>query len=225
MSTNRREFLGQLTAGAMLGALPLSAFAPSELLALGSAPAEDFDLSWVNKLKGKKHKVVADCVFPESGYGVWRAHMWGDQYQTVLKVPKADTQTVLVIRHDAVVLGLKQEMWDRYEIGKEAKVTHPITQQGTMRNPALMGASDGVPDVMATWNLPSLMANGGIVLACNVALHFWSMNIAKKDGVSEEEAYKRAVAGLQPGVLLQPSGVFAVVKAQEEGCTYLRASA
>ncbi len=224
MSTNRREFLEQLTATAMLGAMPLSAIKPAELLALSQAVPEEFDLSWTEKLKGKKHKACFDCVEPEGGIGIWRAHMWEAQYQGVLHVSPADTRTVLILRHEAAVLALKQEMWDRYDIGAESKITHPITQAGTKRNPALMTAADGLPEMVASWSLPKFQEKGGIVLACGAALRFWSPNVAKKDGVSDEEAYKRTVAGLLPGVYLQPSGVFAAVKAQEDGCAYVRAS-
>lgn len=224
MSTNRREFLERLTATAMLGALPLSAIRPTELLALSHAAPEEFDLSWIEKLKGKKHKACLDCVLPESGIGVWRAHMWEAQYQSVLHASPADIKSVLILRHEAAVLALTQQMWDRYDIGASAKITHPITQAVTQRNPTLLTAADGLPPMVASWSLPNFIANGGIVLACGAALQFWSPNVAKKDGVSPEEAYKRTIAGLQPGVLVQPSGVFAAVRAQQEGCVYVGAS-
>jgi intracellular sulfur oxidation DsrE/DsrF family protein len=44
------------------------------------------------------------------------------------------------------------------------------------------------------------------------------------DKVSKEEAEKRARAQLLPGVILQPSGVFAVLRAQQAGCDYIKAS-
>ena len=48
--------------------------------------------------------------------------------------------------------------------------------------------------------------------------------VRTKDGVSADEARKRALGYLVPGLTLQPSGVFAAIRAQEAGCTYLRAS-
>ena len=42
--------------------------------------------------------------------------------------------------------------------------------------------------------------------------------------MSDEAARKQAIAALVPGVVLQPSGVFAALRAQEAGCVYLRAS-
>jgi intracellular sulfur oxidation DsrE/DsrF family protein len=48
--------------------------------------------------------------------------------------------------------------------------------------------------------------------------------ISKTDKVDDAEARKRAVAYLVPGVNLQPSGVFAVTRAQEAGASYVKAS-
>lgn len=48
--------------------------------------------------------------------------------------------------------------------------------------------------------------------------------IAQHDKVSADEARKRAIAYLVPGVILQPSGVFAVTTAREAGAAYVKAS-
>jgi hypothetical protein len=229
MTTNRREFIEHLGATAMLGALPLTA-APAAARALAEfapAPAsvDDFDLTWTNKLKGKAHKAIFDCAEVESGYGVWRAGMWEGQYQAVLNAKPSETATVLVLRHAALVLGFQQDFWDKYNIGADHKVTHPIAQQGTAKNPALMTSkTNDIPAQFDALALPAFIAKGGIVLACNVAMQFFSAGLAQKVGITPEEARSRAVAALLPGVLLQPSGVFACVRAQEAGCVYVRAS-
>ena len=119
MTTNRREFIEHLGATAMLGALPL-ATAPAALRALAEyAPvsADEFDLTWTNKLKGKTHKAVFDCAEIESGYGVWRAGMWEGQYHAVVGAKPSETATVLVLRHAALVLGFLQDFWDKYANG------------------------------------------------------------------------------------------------------------
>ena len=104
-------------------------------------------------------------------------------------------------------------------------MTHPITQQSTDRNPVLMSSTrNEIPAQFDALMLPNFIAKGGIVLACNVALQFFSAGLAKKAGITDEEAQKRVKAAMLPGVLLQPSGVFACVRAQEAGCVYIRAS-
>lgn len=227
MTTNRREFIEHVGAAAMLGALPLTSM-PSALSAF-TAPANvnasGFDFSWVNKLKGKTHKACFDCAEVDSGYGVWRAGMWEPQYHSELGVKPTDTATVLVLRHAALVLAFQQDFWDKYAIGADDKVTHPITQQSTDKNPALLSSTRNEIDAQFdAFALPNFISKGGIVLGCNVAMQFFSMGLAKKANISVDEARSRAVAAMLPGVILQPSGVFACVRAQEAGCVYVRAS-
>lgn len=227
MTTNRREFIERLGATAMLGALPLTAINPKlhEFITPEAGAPEDFDFTWLNKLKGKSVKAIFDCAEIESGYGVWRASMWEQQYQQTQNVKPTDTQTVLVLRHNALVLGFQQDFWDKATIGADDKVTHPITQQGTDRNPALLSSTrNEVPAMFDAFGLPAFQSRGGIVLACNVAMQFFSQGLAQKWSISPEEARSRAVAALLPGVKLQPSGVFAAVRAQTAGCVYVRAS-
>jgi intracellular sulfur oxidation DsrE/DsrF family protein len=63
-----------------------------------------------------------------------------------------------------------------------------------------------------------------VALACNIAFDDCVRTVKSKDRVSDDEARKGALACLVPGVVLQPSGVFAAIRAQEAGCIYLRAS-
>ena len=227
MSTSRREFVGSVTAAAVLGTLPLTAFAEeARAIAASSAiPAEEWDFKWVDALKGRKYKAVFDCTEVESGYGVWRASMWESQYQTVLMAKPAETKTVLVLRHSAFPMALTQAFWDSYGIGKSTNTTHPLTMQSTTKNPALLTSADNeVPAMFDPFALPNFQSRGGIVLACNVALQFFAGGIAKQASITEEEAQKRVRAALLPGVVVMPSGVFAAVRAQQEGCSYVKAS-
>jgi len=48
--------------------------------------------------------------------------------------------------------------------------------------------------------------------------------VTKKDKSTPETSRKTALAGMLPGVVMQPSGVFAALRAQDAGCKYLRAS-
>jgi hypothetical protein len=227
VTTNRREFLERLGATAMLSALPLTDLPPAlrEFAPPVTTVPEDFDFTWTNKLKGKAHRAIFDCAEVESGFGVWRAGMWEGQYHATQGAKPSETQTVLVLRHAAFALTLQQDFWDKYTVGADDKVTHPLTQQGTDRNPVLLSSTrNEIPAQFDALMLPAFMSKGGIVLACNVAMQFFSMGIAKKANITEEEARKRVVAAIIPGILLQPSGVFACVKAQEAGCHYVRAS-
>ena len=59
-----------------------------------------------------------------------------------------------------------------------------------------------------------------IICACNIALTVVSSMAAPKAGVTADVAKKEWTANLLPGVVLVPSGVYAVNRAQETGCTY-----
>ena len=180
-------------------------------------------MEWPGRLKGK-YKAVFDNTEPESGYGVWRAAAWAGQYIEHLKAPPADVVPVLVLRHNAIVLAMQQSFWDKYGIGATKKITHPLTMEPTSKNPALLDEKDGIPAPFNNAGLTKQLARGVTTLACNLALQDCVDLIAKTDKVDAAEARKRAIAYLVPGVILQPSGVFAVTRAQEAGASYVKAS-
>jgi len=189
-----------------------------------SHPAGEFDLSWANRITGK-HKAVFDCAEIESGYGVWRAFAYAGQYQQFMGAASMDFSTVVILRHHAVALAMDQAFWDKYQIGKDHAVTHPMTLQPTDRNPALLsGDADGVPAPFDQAALQKQMERGVTFLACNLALDDCVQMVAGKDNISPEDARKIALAHMVPGVILQPSGVFAAVRAQEAGCAYVKSS-
>lgn len=230
MST-RREFLGRSTASAaLLGAWSL----PLDLLPIQSAPAahrsgptgpvaEEWNTSWPTRISGR-HKAVFDVAEIESGFGVWRANAWVGQYQQVLKIAPKDMSPVIVIRHNAIVLAMQPSFWDRYGIAKLKGVTHPLTGEPIDKNPALIDEKDGVPAPFDQAGLHKQLARGVTVLACNLALQDLVALVKDADKSSEEAAQKVTLDALVPGVILQPSGVFAVIRAQEARCAYIKAS-
>ena len=226
--TTRRDFLGRIAANAaVLGAMPLAFdFGSADALAAAAAPAqgEKWDLSWTSKVTGK-HKALFDVPEVDSGYGVWRASLWAKQYQDVLGTSPKDMSTVLVLRHNGITLAMQQAFWDKYGIGKAKNAIHPITQQPTDRNPALLSSSrNEVPADFDAVALDKFISRGGIALGCNLAFGDCVELVKSKEGLNDADARKQALTYLVPGVILQPSGVFAVIRAQEAGAVYIRAS-
>lgn len=249
MDNSRRQFLGVVAQGALagtaLGALPATAGAdeptgvgqvsPVALAAeLGfdaaaAAQQASWDTAWASRMTGRA-KAVFDVAQVQGAVPVWRASIWANQYQQVLQMPASEVSTALVLRASAVVLALTSAFWEQYGIGRAFEARHPVSNEPVARNPALFGEADGVPANVATFALDRFMARGGIALACDLALRSLvvpRVTAVERDAsgapVSPARAYEIAKAGLVPGVVLQPSGLFAVFRAQEAGAMYLRA--
>ena len=225
MTLDRRGFVGRLAASTLLAGLPLPIDASVRALSQSRpATAEEWDLSWVKRITGK-YRAIFDVPEIDSGYGVWRASIWGKQYMDVLGAKPNELSPVLVLRHNGIQLAMQQTYWDKYGIGKEKNVLHPVTQQGTDRNPALLSSlRNEVPAMFDDAALDKFLARGGIVLACNLALQDVVEAIQKKENATEADARKQAIGFMVPGIILQPSGVFAALHAQDAGCKYIRAS-
>jgi len=235
MSTGRRDFLQNLTlSGVALGALP------STLRASEAEPAATtwnewdeeaqqptamvFDSTWTQKLTGK-YRAVFDSPSISGGAAVWRAGMWVDHYKQVLKAEPSDLSPVIVIRHAGIPLIMNHEFWERYDIAKELKVRHPMTDKKTKRNPVLMTVEDDqLPKSFAGYALHKQIERGTIVLACNLAFGGMVATVAKEEKLKTPEARAKALTMMVPGVILQPNGIFGVTLAQQNGCAFVQAT-
>lgn len=222
MSINRRTFLGAAAVNAAaITALPRDLFASTS--GVHPVVSDEWDVSWTSRLKGK-HRAVFDNAEPESGYGVWRAAAWAGQMMEVMKAAPADVSPVIILRHNAIVLAMQDAFWDKYGIGPSRKITHPLTMEPINRNPALLDEKDGIPAPFNNAGLRKQLDRGVVTLACNLALQDCVDLIGRTDKVDAAEARKRALSYMVPGVILQPSGVFAATLAQEAGASYVKAS-
>jgi hypothetical protein len=99
----------------------------------------------------------------------------------------------------------------------------PATGNWYRKNP-IASAPPDAPAEFKEITLPAFIANGGIVLACNLAFGEIISQYKAKDKLSDADAERAAKSHLLHGVILQPSGFFAVLKAQDEGCKYMLGS-
>jgi Na+-transporting NADH:ubiquinone oxidoreductase subunit NqrB len=182
--------------------------------------AESWDTSWTKRVTGK-HKAMFDVPEIEGGVGVSRAAFWGRQYMDVLKVTPADLSTVIVIRHAAIFLLMNQEYWTTYEVGKARKLKN---ERGKVQlfNPVLAAPGDARA-ANNTMLLDRQLANGAIVLGCNLAFRSVVSLIEKKDKIPNAAAREKAKGMIVPGAIMQPSGIFANVMAEEAGCVFVQA--
>lgn len=228
MTTPRRDFLQQFALGSLSATLiPITAQAAwaerAGAASTESDGAQNVDLSWTRRLTGK-YKAVYDSPDIGGGLGVLRAGIVSAQYMSAFNAPASALSPVIVLRHDGIVLAMQQEFWDRYKIGEKYKVTHPWTGAPLTRSPALLRAGDGLPAGLENHALDKQLARGVIVLGCALAFQDVVDTIAAADTLSADAAAAKARSLMLPGIIMQPSGVFATSVAQDNGCVYVRAT-
>lgn len=180
-----------------------------------------WDMSWCDHVTGKV-RAVFDSPHVDEGAAMFRAQIWRDEHTEVYGTPLAYSSAVIVFRHEAIPLVMNDAFWARFDIGKELKLRDEKGKKWAKTNPVASMPPD-TPPKYANYNLPAFMASGGIVLACNLAFGDMVEYLQKADKLARADARKRALEYLIPGVILQPSGGFAVLRAQQAGCGYLLA--
>ncbi|MCG6986733.1 MAG: twin-arginine translocation signal domain-containing protein [Gemmatimonadetes bacterium] len=217
-TTHRRGFLGGLAAGA--AALGLGSLIPSELVARPrpvGPPLDDPQLdAWLNKITGA-HRQVYDMPEVDNGMGFVFSRVF---YMTNEEtgVPESDLGVVVVLRHLGATLAMTDAMWAKYKLGEMANVTDPKTKAPAVRNLFYKVPPGELP--LPGASIDALMASGALFGACHMALKAGSQELAKKMNMPAEDIEKDMLAHLIPGVQLVPSGVWAVNRVQERGCTY-----
>ena len=230
MEGNRRQFLGSVAALSATGA-----FLPSALGAETPEPepaSTEWDLSWRKRIRGP-FRAVFDSPVVNYGSGLWRADDWKKTIPKVYGAKPTDVSAVLVIRHEAIPMIMNHAYWERHDIaaslksneshgnesssGSESPATPPAKH-----NPYLSREEDANKGRGAT--IDSFLASGGIVLACNYAFGFMVSKEARKAGIKQDEARAIVLQQVIPGVILQPSGFFAVIEAQRSGCHFFPAA-
>jgi hypothetical protein len=238
--TPRREFLGQIAASAIVlaGAACSSPISAAETAAtpvsspippaFPPAPAH-WDDSWFSRLTAK-HKAVFDSPEIDDGLAVDQAAGYIRGMRAAIAAGNDDVQAVVVMRHAAIPMVFNDAMWAKYSFGKELKVKDYPSEQWATRNPyaamtpnpnrSARAASADRPQSTLEW----LASHGNILLGCDLATRGQAGLIAQRTKGDASAIYEELKANLVPGVILQPTGVYAVHRAQEAGCTYIRST-
>jgi len=237
-TTSRRDFLGHLaTTAAVLAAAGCATQAnAASAIAATAAPAPKpaaaprprltpaaWDDSWTSRITGA-HKAVFDCAKIQDGEGVGHPFGYMQGVHDALGVSFDQVHTVLVIRHEAIPLALNDAMWAKYELGKNNKVKDG--KHWAERNPSLnpspgRSARPGdEPDYTLSW----LARHNHTLLGCNRALVGCSYEIADRTKADQAAIYQELAANLVPGLILQPNGIYATIRAQEAGCEFFKST-
>jgi hypothetical protein len=206
-SAPRRSLFGRLAGTVAIGLAGLTSTAARAATDAAASDGPD----WPGKLKGR-HRQVVDGYEANSGFPLAFAYTF-----LVTNQPDAAT-AVVVLRHTAFPIALKDPMWEKYKIGAAFKIIDPETKASAVKNPFFQPKPGVLPiDDMA---VDRLLAKGTVFGGCNVALVVLSKMLSSNAGVSADEAAKEWAANVIPGITIIPSGTWGVNRAQEGGCTY-----
>jgi len=209
----RRTFLGRLAAGAVtLAGLPLVSRHAD------AAEAVHGPDGWTAPLALAKHKQVFDAPHPNSGFPMIFAGAYLGTMRGTYKLPDNGAHAVVVLRHFAIPIAVNDGIWTKYKLGEFFKINDPKTNAPSTRN-FFTHSGDG--DIaFPQFSVDKVMGMGTTFCACNIALTVISEKAGAAVGVAKDAAYADWIAGLLPGMNVVPSGVLAVGRAQEKGCSY-----
>ena len=221
MSADRRQFLGTLLAA---GALPLVGESASRKVGTLDKftsdlptfrPSDSWDVSWTSRLTGA-HRAAFDWFQPNASAGLWRAGIWKRQVVEAFGVKPEEVSAVLVIRHSAIPMIMGDEFWIRHKLGKLRKVKDYETNKIAKLNPYRSHPKPPPPEQDSS--IDGFLRNGGIVLACGFAFGFMVSLEAKLQNRKPSEVRPEVLQQVIPGIIIQPSGFFALLEAQRNGC-------
>ena len=236
-ATARRGFVGRLLGGAaaIAGGALLGRHAGAQAASRPAPqPASQWDMSWVQRVTGE-HRQVFDAPEIADGTIFHQARTWMDGFRQVYGTTDAQMSAVLVIRHAAIPMVANDRLWDELRLGAKIgemaadkqPIKDPASGEPARRNPFLnanVKQGDRHSMLWPDGGFDTLVKRGAIVLACDLALRRLVGLVAEADKVPAAQAKEKVLANLVPGTIVMPSGIFAVTRAQEAGCQYIRAT-
>lgn len=217
-TTRRRSFLGII--GASAAGLGLTSLAPAlraraqeKMSTSNNAEFED----WLGKIRGK-HRQVFDASTSYEGLPLAWARVFLMTNQAV-GVAADDVTAVIILRHEAIPVGMGHDLWNKYKFGEAFKITDSATNAPSVRN--LWYEPKEGELKLPGMAVEDLQKSGVLFGICDMALTFYSKFVfAPKMNMDADAIKKEWVAGLLPGIQIVPSGVLAVNRTQEHGCSY-----
>ena len=200
---DRREFLARVGAFAAM-----TAFDADEMKAASSQPAGKWDMSWVDALSSASYRVVFNAEDIADGAAMGYAETFLDHFHEAQGTADAQTRPVIVFRRLGTPMALDDVLWDRYAIGEDSKIIDSRSHRPATRN-------------VYKKQLETLRERGLISLVCNIALGNWSARAAQRTNCKVADVMAEARANLIPGAIVVPSGIFALIRAQNAGCAFM----
>jgi hypothetical protein len=223
--THRRGFLANLAAGAAgltllgnpirLNAAPL----PVRDDKPGDNPGDPD--AWFSQVKGK-HRLILDVPRPnEIMPFAWPRVFLMTNVAT--GTPEKDINVVVVLRHEGIPYAFEDRVWEKYKFGEMFKIEDPKTKAPSIRNPFWKPAPGAynVPGIgTVEIGIDQLQSSGVMFCVCDAAMTVYSAVAAGGMNADPAAVKKDWLSGLLPGIQPVPSGIWAVGRAQEHGCSY-----
>ena len=213
LQLDRRDFL-QLAA--VTAAVGLGSALPAPTANAATGDPSDFT-RWLDGISGK-HRMVLDVREPNIGAAMVWAWVYLHTAPAAYGIKESEIETVLVFRHFAIPIVLGDAAWKKYQLGKVFKIDDPKTNKPAERNPFYSEMYEPFPPDMG---LQKLIDRKVKVVACDMALGFYSNLVAKQMDLSPEAVLKDWNATIFPGITHAPSGLVGIQGAVERGCTYV----
>jgi len=207
----RRSFISVLTSLAGVTAIP----AVSQAAQAPAASAQNWDLQWIDDLKGP-HKQVFDMADADPAAQPPPLRLprnYLDAFREVYKLQFPEVRTVVGISGHAFPVNASDRLWEKYALGERSKIIDPVTGKPAVRN---IFMDDG------TLGVKALQARGTIFWQCNIALTSIAQQLAQARQLPAADVRADLLAGLNAGVRLVPSHVMAMGLVQERGVTYVK---
>ena len=214
--TQRRDFIMQI--GAAASAIALDA---EELRAGTTVSPTPWDTSWIGRVSAARYRAVFNASTMSGGAVLDFVATFLDQFHEVHRTADRDTRPVVVFRRLGTAMAFNDAMWDRYPIGEDSKVDDPATQAPARRNVYWRAAAG---DAAERPRIEALARRGMISLVCNIALGHMADDFAERTGRAADDVRQELAANLVPGAVLVPSGIYALIRAQNAGCAYMPGS-
>ncbi|HVV07222.1 MAG TPA: twin-arginine translocation signal domain-containing protein [Puia sp.] len=225
---SRRSFLNKIAAATAalgivavakpfaLGATPI--VHPDEVPATGPDDAD----AWFKQIKGK-HRLLIDVPRPNEIF----PFAWSKVFlltNAATGTPEKENSVVVVLRHEGIPYAFEDRLWAKYKFGEMFKADDPITKTAAVRNP-FWKPKPGDYKVPGIGNvdigIDQLQENGVMFCVCDVAMTVYSAVMGQAMNQDPAEIKKDWLSGLLPGVQPVPSGIWAVGRGQEHGCSYV----
>ncbi len=215
MTIARREFIGQL--GALAASLTVDV---DELHAASRRDGGPWDTSWLDRLAPAQHRVVFNTSEVSDGSVLSYVSSFLDDFHAVHGTSDQQMRPVIVFRRMGTPMALNDALWERYAIGEDQKIKDPNTGVAATRN-VYWKARDGAKGWETQHALEPLQRRGLICLVCDVALGNWATGMAEKRQRDPEAVKTEWRNNLIPGAILVPSGIYALIRAQNAGCAWM----